>query len=285
MRLINNGILKIGTCSANNPVMNSKKKSMSKVKDEFSKWEFEDEDPNDPENQDPAKGGDDPGDGDDPEKNSQVVTDDTEIEVEIDGKKEKLTLAEIKKGYMRQSDYTKKTQELSKGDEKKITDQAKKVVENPDEFPEADVKAAEYFLKIAKSKFGLITREEYEAEKNYEKAVSEFETTMKSSRGEINKMRKDVEGTTLPVWDDAYDEKVMEFMKENGVRNPKVAYLAMNDAAYRDHIIKQSKGSKGYKTETKGDKPEDKGGKKFNVHTEEGHRDFLQDQINKMKSN
>lgn len=266
--------------------MNSKK-VMLKKENEFSKWEFEEEDPNDdPENQDPDKGGDDPsGNGDDPEKNSQVVTDETEIEIELDGKKEKLTLAEIKKGYMRQSDYTKKTQELSKGDEKKITDQAKKVVDNPEDFPEADVKAAEYFLKIAKSKFGLITREEYEAEKNHEKAVSEFETSMKSSRGEVNKMRKEVEGSTLPEWDDSYDEKVMEFMKDNGIRNPKVAYLAMNDAAYRDHIIKQSKGTKGYKTEKKGDDPKDKGGdKKFDVHTEEGHRNFLQSELNKMKN-
>jgi hypothetical protein len=59
----------------------------------------------------------------------------------------------------------------------------------------------------------------------------------------------------------------------------------MNDSAYRDHIIKQSKGSKGYKTETKGEKPGDKGGKKFNLQTEDGHRDFLQNEINKMKNN
>lgn len=248
---------------------------------DFSEWEFEEKDEEeqdeDEKEQDEEEGSDDPdhsdksGDGDDPNKKSQVMDDDAEVEV--DG--EKVKLSELKKGYMRQADYTKKTQELSQKEKQEIVEKSKEVIENKDEFPEADVKAAEYFLKIAKSKFGLITREEYDAEKNHEKLVNEFENKMDDAREKASEMKG------MPNFEDV---AVMKYMQDHNIHDPFVAYKDMNDAEYRNFIISSSKGSKGYKpAKGSGDKPEEKE-KKFNVHTEEGHRAFLEAEIEKMQS-
>jgi hypothetical protein len=45
-------------------------------------------------------------------------SDDTEVELEIDGKVEKIPLKELKAGHLRQSDYTKKTQALAQEKER-----------------------------------------------------------------------------------------------------------------------------------------------------------------------
>jgi len=198
--------------------------------------------------------------------------DSTEVEIEVDGKIEKMTLAEVKKGYMRQADYTKKTQELSKQEKKEIEDTAKKVVENKDEFPEEDVKAAEYILKIGKSKFGLMTREEYEAEKQREKDVDAYTNVMAKATDSVSKMKG------MPAFN---EEEIIEHMKETGIHNPLAAYKDKYEAEYFDWRVKQIKGNSGYGTEKKGEHIEPNK-KTYNVKTADGHRDYLMDEIKKM---
>lgn len=205
----------------------------------------------------------------------QAELDNAEVEVEIDGKKEKFTVAELKKGYLRQADYTKKTQELSEKEKKEkeaVEEKAKKVVENPDEFPEADVKAAEYLLKIGKSKFGLMTREEYEAEESKKKTVSEFQSKLDSASSEVKKMKG------MPEFD---EDTIIKHMQDTGIHNPMAAYKDLYEAEYVDYKIKLAKGGSGYHTEKNGEKVEPKK-KEYNIRSDQGHRDYLTDELAKM---
>lgn len=227
----------------------------------YSKWEYEE--PAEP--ADPVDPADNPEGGDNP----PAVTDDTEVEVEG----EKVTLAELKKGFMRQSDYTKKTQELSEKEKSmQETAQARKVVENPDDYPEADVKAAEYFLKILKGKFGLMTREEYDKEVEKKEAVDNLNKEFKKAAREVAKM------DGMPEFD---EEKCMDHMRKSGIHNPMAAWKDLHDAEYRAYILKQGTGDKGYKTEKKGEKQEPV--KKEFDNSREGQEAYLQEELNKMK--
>jgi hypothetical protein len=197
--------------------------------------------------------------------------------VKIDGKIVEMTAGELASGYMRHSDYTRKTQEISqmsKGDQKKEIEKAQEVIDNKDEFPEDDIKTAEYILKIAKSKFGLMTREDYEAEETKKKTVSEFSNKIETAKTEIGKMKG------MPAFD---EDEVIEFMKESGIHDPYAAYLRKHDAQYRDFIIKQSKGDTSYKSD-KGGKKVEPIQKEVNVRTDEGHRSFLADEIKNLQN-
>lgn len=262
---------------------------MTKEEKGYSQWEYEEEiepvDPNkDPDNQDPNK-------DDDPSKTS--VSDDTAVEIEVDGKKETVTLGELRSGYMRQSDYTRKTQELAEklknatpAEKQEIERKANEVVDNPDEFTPEDVKAAEILLNIGKKKFGLMTREEYDAEETKKKQVSEFGTRLDSAKTKVSEMTVSYSDNgktvkfSMPAWD---EEKVLNHMQETGIHDPYAAYLNMHDAQYRDFIIKQSKGSTSYKSDKGGAKPEPID-KPVDVRTEEGHRSFLSEEIARMKA-
>lgn len=253
----------------------------------YSPWEYEEdpekvEDPNkDPDNQDPNP-------DEDPNKNPKDdYSDDTPVKVRIDGQVVEMTAGELAKGYMRQSDYTRKTQELSEKiknaspeEKKEITAKANDIVENPENFSSEDVNTAKYLLKVIKStglskEFGLMTREDFEAEKAKEKQVAEFSTKLDSAKDKVSKMKG------MPPFD---EEAVLNHMQETGIHEPYAAYINMNDAQYRNFIIKQSKGDTSYQS--------DKGGKKIepidkpvDVRTEEGHRSFLADEIAKLKDN
>lgn len=243
----------------------------------YSNWEYEEEnepvDPNkDPDNQDPNK-------DDDPSKTS--VSDDTAIEIEVDGKKETVLLSELKSGYMRQSDYTRKTQELAEklktatpAEKQEIVNKANEVVDNPDEFNPEDVKAAEILLNIGRKKFGLMTREELEAEKAKEKQVAEFGNRIDAAKTKVSEMKG------MPAF---YEDKVLNHMQETRILDPYAAYLNMNDAQYRDYIIKKSKGDTSYKSDKGGAKVEPID-KPVDVRTEEGHRSFLSEEIAKMRA-
>jgi hypothetical protein len=258
----------------------------------YSPWEYEEVqedveqiDPNINEDGTPI---DPNAEDEDPNENTEDdYSDDTPVKVKIDGKIVEMTAGELASGYMRHSDYTRKTQEISKAKtpEKTEIQEAKNIVDNPDDFPAEDVAAAEYILKIAKSKFGLMTREDYEAEETKKKIVSEFSTKLDSAKSEVSKMTVSYQenGKTvkvaMPAWD---EEKVINFMQESGIHDPYAAYLRMYDAQYRNFIIKQSKGSTSYKSD-KGGKKIELNEKPINVRTEEGHRTFLSDEIAKMK--
>lgn len=211
-------------------------------------------------------------DDEDNSKNKSDINDDAEVEV--DGVK--LTLGELKKGYLRQSDYTRKMQSLSAREKEEVIDKSKDVVENKDDYPEEDVKAAEYFLKIGKEKFGLLTREEVEAEKQAERQRTEVENEFQNAEKTV-----ETEFKGLPKFN---RQEIAEHMKENGIYNPLVAYKDKYESEIRDYIIKQSKGSKSYKTD-KGGKKIEPVDKKPNLSTAKGHRDFIAEEIDKLSSN
>ncbi|MHA1586439.1 MAG: hypothetical protein ACTSUW_03780 [Candidatus Heimdallarchaeota archaeon] len=239
---------------------------------EYSEWEYEEKDKEDEEEEldDYSSEEDEDQESEESEKN---LDDDEEVEIELGDKKEKVTLSELKKGYMRQSDYTRKTQELSKKDEQKVMDKSKEVIENKDDYPEDDVKAAEYFIKIAKDKFGLLTKDEYEAEKMKEKQINELDDSFKNLSSEVKKMKG------MPKID---EDDLIDYMKKTGIHNPKAAYLSKYDTEYRDYIIKKSKGNSSYSTDKKGKIP-DNNEKKVDVSTDEGHRSYLKDILHKMQ--
>lgn len=237
---------------------------MKELNKEYSEWEYEEEEEEE-EHLDENSSEEDDEDQD---------SDDSKVEIEIDGKKQEVSLDELKKGYMRQSDYTRKTQELSNKDKEKVIDKAQDVVDNKDDYPEEDVKTAEYLIKIAKDKLGLLTRDEYEAEKQQEKQISELENSFSELSKETSKMKG------MPKVD---KDELLEYMKETGIHNPKSAYLTKYDSEYRDYIVKQSKGNTSYRSDKGGKKTEPKS-KDVDINTEEGHRSFLLDEIAKMNN-
>lgn len=93
---------------------------------------------------------------DQPSKES-VITDDMEIEVPVfkdsnwNPVTEKVKLAELKSGYLRQSDYTRKSQELAKQREEIQSKQADATT--PDELQA---------VETLRKKYGFVTREELE---------------------------------------------------------------------------------------------------------------------------
>lgn len=261
---------------------------MTKEEKLYSNWEYEEEEkPNQVEDQNK-----DPDNSTNPNEEEEL-SDDEPIKVKVDGKIVEMTRGELSAGYMRHSDYTRKTQELAEklknatpAEKQEIERKANEVVENPDEFTPEDVKAAEILLNIGKKKFGLMTREEYEAEETKKKQVSEFGTRLDLAKTKVSEMTVSFNenGKTakfsMPAWD---EEKVLNHMQETGIHDPYAAYLNMHDAQYRDFIIKQSKGSTSYKSDRGGAKPEPIE-KTVDVRTEEGHRSFLSEEIAKMKS-
>ncbi len=230
---------------------------------------------------DPNKGPDNPNlseDEDPSKKTEDEYSDDTPVKVKINGKIVEMTAGELAAGYMRHSDYTRKTQELSrmlKDNQKKEIEKAQEVIDNEDEFPEGDIKTAEYIFKIGKSKFGLMTREEYEAEEEKKKIISEFDRKIESAKSIISKMKG------MPAFN---EDEIIDFMKESGIHDPYAAYLRKYDAQYRDFIIKQSKGDTSYKSDKSGKKVEPIQ-KEFNVRTDEGHRSFLANEIKNLLNN
>lgn len=266
-----------------------------KIEKKYSKWEFEEEEKKEEDEQSQEEsseeeGNSEEGNSDESEKEEESqedssASDDTPVEIEVDGKKETVTLGEIKKGYMRQSDYTRKTQELaekvkesSPEDQKQVADKAQDVIDNPENFSTEDVETARTLLKIVKGsglakEFGLMTKEEYDSEKQKEKQISEVKGKFKSAESEIKKMKG------MPAFN---EDEIIEYMQETGIHDPLSAYLRKNDAQYRNHIISQSKGDSSYKSDKGGKKPEPNK-KEIDVSTSEGHESFLADEIRKMR--
>jgi len=213
------------------------------------------------------------------------VSEDTPVEVEIDGKKETITLGELRKGYMRQSDYTKKTQELKENvessspeEKKEAVTNAQEVVDNPQNFSSEDVETARTLLKIVKGsglakEFGLMTKEEFESEKAKEKQIAEVGKKFDSADSEVKKMKG------MPAFNEG---EIIEHMQATGIHDPLAAYLNKYDSQYRNYIIKQSKGDSSYKSDKGGKKPEPNK-KEIDVRTDEGQTAFLSDELQKMK--
>lgn len=267
----------------------------------YSEWEYEeeqDQDDQDP-NKDPNANPDDSGD-EDPNKNPKDdYSDDTPVKVKINGQVVEMTAKELSEGYMRQSDYTRKSQEVaemkkslgnaSPEEKKEIIDKSKEVIDNPDNFSKEDVDTARTLLKIVKGsglakEFGLMTREDFEAEEQKKKTVSEFSSKLDTAKAEVGKMSVSYQDNgktvkfTMPAWD---EDAVLNYMQETGIHDPMAAYLRMNDAQYREFIIKQAKGTTSYKSDKGGKKPEPND-KTIDVRTTEGHRSFLADEIRKL---
>jgi len=208
-----------------------------------------------------------------------------------------MTAKELSEGYMRHSDYTRKTQDLAEkmkdatpAEKKEVETKANEIVENPEKFSDDDVNTAKYLLKVIKQtgiakEFGLLTREELDAEKAKEKQVAEFSSNLDSAKTDVSKMTVSYQenGKTvkfaMPAWD---EEKVLNHMQETGIMNAKAAYLNLYDAEYRSFIIKQSKGSTSYQSD-KGGKKVDPQEKVVDTRTEEGHRSFIADKLAKLK--
>jgi hypothetical protein len=207
----------------------------------------------------------DPNAGGEPAKPT-LPSDDTEIEV--DGAK--MTIAELKGGYMRQSDYSRKTQELARDRDEFEKSKQPAPSSSEDEYPEEDVKAAEYLTKIARKRFGLLTREEY----NREREAEQFGQTLNST---INKWNKTAE---LPK---VSDMELIDFMKWSNIHNPDVAIREMHKDAWLNHeITMRQKGKKGYSAEKTGQRVEPKP-KSYDFKSDQGMRDYLQDEITKAK--
>ena len=204
-------------------------------------------------------------DGEDEDADEKTLSDDATVEVNG----EEITLGELKKGYMRQSDYTKKTQELSKKEKGDVQRKSEEIVDNPDEYPEADVKAAKYLLGILKKEGEIVTRDDLEKERQIDK----IESDMKAAAKKFGRIKE------LPKFDEG---EIIQHMQETGIRNPEKAYKDLYEDEWFDYKVKQAKKSKSYMTEKRGEKIQKN--KKEYKEGEEGDREYLLDEIRKIKT-
>ena len=264
---------------------------MHKVR-KYSPWEYDEEQEEEEQTDTNPDGTPKDPNADEEEHNKNLeddYSDDTPVKVKIDGKIVEMTAGELASGYMRQSDYTRKSQEVaemrkqiqnaSPTEKKEVTEKAQEIIDNPGNFSKEDVETARTLLQIIKGtglakEFGLMTKEEFEAEKQREKQVAEFGNKIDSAKTEVVKMKG------MPAFN---EEEIIDFMQESGIHDPMAAYLRKHDAQYRDFIIKQAKGDTSYKSD-KGGKKVEPIQKEVNVRTDEGHRSFLADEIAKLKS-
>lgn len=222
----------------------------------------------------------------DPENPKDDYQDDSVVKVKINGEIVEMTAKELSEGYMRQSDYTRKSQEVAEklkgatpAEKQEAKKDAQEIVNNPENFPAEDVETAKHLLKIIKGtgiakEFGLMTKEDFEAEKVKEKQVAEFGSRIKSAETEIKGMKG------MPAFK---EDEILEHMQATGIHDPKSAYLNKYDAQYRDFIIKQAKGDSSYQSD-KGGKKKEPEEKVIDIRTDEGHRNFLADEIKKINN-
>jgi hypothetical protein len=170
-----------------------------------------------------------------------AVTDDTEIEVNG----EKIKVGELKQGYQRQSDYTKKMQELAKERETIKSKEKTEDKEDDSDIPENDRKTAKYLLKIAledpelKKEFGIITEKELATREAVQQLSAQSE-----------KMAKEYDGKNgLPKFE---EKEILQLMHDEGIRNMQTAYNVKYSDEISDWKASQKKGNTSYKTEGKG---------------------------------
>jgi len=192
------------------------------------------DDPNTPEKPDAS-----PDDGEDPNDAPNDELSDDDVVFKLDDGTE-VTRKEASEGYMRQSDYTKKTQELSELKNKSDEEKAKEISENPEKYSKEDVETAEYFMKILKDKHGLMTKEDYDAEVAKEKATKELENNF----SEAEKYVKDLK-IKPPT-----REELVDYMKKNEVYNPVHAIKLMKQDDIIQSKIANTGRKKTFKTET-----------------------------------
>ena len=142
-------------------------------------------------------------------------------------------------------------------------------VDNPDEYPEADVKAAKYLLGILKKEGEIVTRDDLEKERQIDK----IESDMKAAAKKFGRIKE------LPKFDEG---EIIQHMQETGIRNPEKAYKDLYEDEWFDYKVKQAKKSKSYMTEKRGEKIQKN--KKEYKEGEEGDREYLLDEIRKIKT-
>jgi hypothetical protein len=96
--------------------------------DDDKKEDIKEEDEDTEEDEDEDSEDEEDEEVDDSKQKSTKDDDDPEIEITVQGKKEKVRLSELRKGYMRQADYTKKTQKHA--EDVKAWEASKKIVEH-----------------------------------------------------------------------------------------------------------------------------------------------------------
>lgn len=263
---------------ANNRVVRIRKNNLASEsqnsmleKKRYSEWEYDeideggDDQGGDNHQSDDTKDNPDGG-GDDTKKNVPEVKDDDVIFELPDGTK--VTRKEARDGYMRHQDYTRKTQELSQKEKEQMT-KSQKIVENPEDYPAEDVKTAEYFLKILKSKYGIITKEEFDAEIEkrdmHDKISKQFDS--------VDKYAEEL-GIKKPE-----RLKLIDHMKENQIHSPLAAFKDLyEDDIFQAKLKKANAGNKKYDTERKGEKPPVKG----KDDTRKTMSEFLDDELEKI---
>ena len=164
----------------------------------------------------------------DQEEGEQPTEDDPEVDVTVDGKQEKIKLSELKNSYMRQADYTRKTQDIAEARRsleqrkaeqdaaydrlsKVLNDSTQKLQELADTAPSAKLRAEldavdvqsltpEQMLEYQRAEaiYNQMVRKEAAEKAEYEKvradALKEFETRDKARM----KAEFDVLKTQLP---------------------------------------------------------------------------------------
>ena len=175
---------------------------------------------------------DEEADGDTPEEESETEEDDSsddvdssEVTLKVDGEEITVTMDELKKGYSRQSDYTKKTQELAEQrkaleEEAKTLDYLKVQAEfQPKVFElqelESQIRDAEKALHYGRTESGdELTKEELD------KTKDNVDNAKRRLAYETEELQKKMKDTVPPKLDELQKEIPDLFSKDDSVRQP-----------------------------------------------------------------
>ena len=190
-------------------------------------------------------------DGDTPEDEAETEedaksddVDDTEVSLKVDGEDITVTMDELKKGYSRQSDYTKKTQELA--EQRKALEEETKTLEylkfqkehQPKVFELDNLKAqideAEKALHFGRTEDGnVLTADEIKATKDN---VDDAKRRLAYETEELNKKMVDIKPPRI----EELQEKIPNlFSEDEKVRQPVLEQLSgtLKDFGYSEAEI------------------------------------------------
>lgn len=185
--------------------------------------------------------------GTEPEVETEVATDggsesdewdwephlDREIEIQIDGQPEKLTLKELRESAMRQRDYTRKTQELAR--ERETYGWAKRLEVMLQRNPEAALQALAAEVGINLGPQGDPFEDMDPDERRYAQLEQEIqrlrgetqqERAYRQQQEQVQQIERELDGLSQKYGDAFNADEVLFFAAENGIQNLEAAFRA-----------------------------------------------------------
>ena len=168
-----------------------------------------------------------PAQADTPVVPSEVATEPADHTVKVDGVEQQVSLSELRDGYQRQADYTRKTQELAS--ERQRLQQAETIVSALEADPQGTLAALGNALGVADSPVPRDDTSSWEDEDPTAQRVAHLEAQVARQAQTHRKQALDKEVSRLKGQYGNFDEQVLfKHALDNKIANLEAAYTHMN---------------------------------------------------------